>query len=191
MIITRKGSFDSAHRVVNEKMKCFNIHGHTYLYQLNFSFDYSDMAGIGYAMDFKEIKRINCQWIDDYLDHAVILNAKDDVMIDAAKKLNSKLYLMQSNGFDTNGQIAYCNPTVENLAAEISVIQDFICRNLETKNVLNFDSIILYETPNCFCTCNINEISDELYFSVLDGGKEEQILNFIKEKGWIEYDDRK
>ena len=24
--ITRKGSFDSGHRVMNEKMKCFNLH---------------------------------------------------------------------------------------------------------------------------------------------------------------------
>lgn len=190
MTITRKGSFDSAHRVMNEKMKCFNIHGHTYLYELNFSFDYSNLAEIGYVMDFKEIKRINCQWIDDYLDHAVILNAKDVFMIDAAKKLNSKLYLMQLNGFESNGEIAYCNPTVENLAAEISIVQDYICKNLKTNDALSFDSIVLYETPNCFCTCKVNEISDELYFSVLNG-KQEQILDFIAQKGWIEYDDRK
>lgn len=25
--ISRKGSFDSGHRVMNEKMKCFNLHG--------------------------------------------------------------------------------------------------------------------------------------------------------------------
>lgn len=24
--ITRKGNFDSGHRVMNEKMKCFNVH---------------------------------------------------------------------------------------------------------------------------------------------------------------------
>ena len=28
--ISRKGNFDSGHRVMNERMKCFNIHGHTY-----------------------------------------------------------------------------------------------------------------------------------------------------------------
>ena len=37
--ISRKGNFDSGHRVMNEFMKCFNIHGHTYLYELTFSFE--------------------------------------------------------------------------------------------------------------------------------------------------------
>ena len=52
--ITRKGTFDSGHRVMNERMKCFNIHGHTYLYELEFEFN--EMEEIGYAIDFKEIK---------------------------------------------------------------------------------------------------------------------------------------
>jgi hypothetical protein len=54
--ITRKGNFDSGHRVMNERMKCFNIHGHTYLYELEFEFN--EMEEIGYAIDFKEIKRV-------------------------------------------------------------------------------------------------------------------------------------
>ena len=37
--ITRKGTFDSGHRVMNERMKCFNMHGHTYLYELEFEFN--------------------------------------------------------------------------------------------------------------------------------------------------------
>ena len=53
--ITRKGNFDSGHRVMNEFMKCYNIHGHTYLYELTFSFE--NMEEIGYAIDFKEIKK--------------------------------------------------------------------------------------------------------------------------------------
>ena len=52
--ISRKGNFDSGHRVMNEFMKCYNIHGHTYLYELTFSFE--NMEEIGYAIDFKEIK---------------------------------------------------------------------------------------------------------------------------------------
>ena len=30
-LITRKGTFDSGHRVMNEQYKCYNLHGHTYL----------------------------------------------------------------------------------------------------------------------------------------------------------------
>jgi 6-pyruvoyltetrahydropterin/6-carboxytetrahydropterin synthase len=70
--ITRKGNFDSGHRVMNEFMKCFNIHGHTYLYELTFSFE--SMEEIGYAIDFKEIKRVFCQWIDDIFEFYNIYN---------------------------------------------------------------------------------------------------------------------
>ena len=83
--ITRKGTFDSGHRVMNERMKCFNMHGHTYLYELEFEFN--SMEAIGYAIDFKEIKRVGCQWIDDMLDHGFIVNPKDDDVIKACAKI--------------------------------------------------------------------------------------------------------
>jgi 6-pyruvoyltetrahydropterin/6-carboxytetrahydropterin synthase len=65
--IIRSCTFDSGHRVMNEKMKCFNMHGHTYLCDVDFEF--YEMEDIGYAIDFKEIKRVGLQWIDDLLDH--------------------------------------------------------------------------------------------------------------------------
>jgi len=34
---------------MNEYMKCYNIHGHTYLYELCFSFE--NMEEIGYAQE--------------------------------------------------------------------------------------------------------------------------------------------
>jgi hypothetical protein len=43
------------------------------------------MESIGYAIDFKEIKRVGLQWIDDYMDHCFIANPHDTVIIDAAK----------------------------------------------------------------------------------------------------------
>ena len=72
-IITRKGSFDAGHRVMNEKMKCFNLHGHTYLYELQFAFGY--MKGIGYALDFKEMRRSAAQHMPeaDIALHATFL----------------------------------------------------------------------------------------------------------------------
>ena len=54
--ITRVFEFDSAHRVMNEKVKCFNLHGHRF--KLEVIFFYEDKKSLGYAIDFKEIKRI-------------------------------------------------------------------------------------------------------------------------------------
>ena len=107
--ISRKGNFDSGHRVMNERMKCFNIHGHTYLYELTFEFN--EMEEIGYAIDFKEIKRVGCQWIDDLLDHGMILNPKDTELIQTTRNYGTKLWLMS-----LNGEGEYCNPSVENIA---------------------------------------------------------------------------
>ena len=110
--ITRKGSFDSGHRVMNERMKCFNIHGHTYLYELEFEFN--EMEEISYAIDFKEIKRVGCQWIDDILDHGMLLNPQDTELINTTKNYGSKMWLMS-----LNGENKYCNPSVENIAKEV------------------------------------------------------------------------
>ena len=69
--VTRVFEFDSAHRVMNEKVKCFNLHGHRFKVEATFS--YMDVKEIGYAIDFKELKRVCGDFIDEFLDHACIL----------------------------------------------------------------------------------------------------------------------
>jgi len=175
-LISRKGSFDSGHRVMNEKFKCYNIHGHTYLYELNFEFN--DMMDIGYAIDFKEIKRVGCQWIDDYLDHGMILNPKDDLLITTAKQMGSKYWIMSLNGG------GYCNPTAENIAREICLAQQIL---FEKHNGLYFHSLRLYETPNCWTDCYLGEISDKEKEN-FNTARSHEIRKYAAEKGIIEYD---
>jgi 6-pyruvoyltetrahydropterin/6-carboxytetrahydropterin synthase len=178
--ITRKGTFDSGHRVMNERMKCFNLHGHTYLYELEFEFN--EMEEIGYAIDFKEIKRVGSQWIDDLLDHGMIVNPHDIEVIRAATATDSKIWYMSLNGI---GQ--YCNPSVENIAKEMFLAMQILFDKYEN---LKIHKITLYETPNCFTTC-INESISELErdnwcFANLDA-----VCLYRDEKGIVEYDDRK
>lgn len=177
--MTRKGTFDAAHRVMNEKMKCFNIHGHTYLYELTFKFN--SMDSIGYAVDFKEIKRVCCQFIDDFLDHGVIVNPDDTLFIKTAEVLKSKIWQMSLN-LDK-----YCNPTAENIAKEIFLI----CENLFTGRGfgLQIQNVRLYETPNCFVDCTEESISgtEVENFEIMNLQK---ITEYAKEKGIFNYDDR-
>jgi 6-pyruvoyltetrahydropterin/6-carboxytetrahydropterin synthase len=177
--ITRKGSFDSMHRVMNEAMKCFNVHGHTYLYELTFQFQSTEE--IGYAIDFKEIKRVACQWIDDNLDHGSILNPDDTDLIEAVQKLGSKCWVMGLNGE------AYCNPTVENIAKEIFLAMLYL---FEKRKGISIYQVRLWETPNCYTDCFRDSISDEerMNFSEVTGL---QLKAYAKEKGIVEYDDRK
>ena len=184
-LITRKGNFDSGHRVMNECMKCFNIHGHTYLYELTFSFE--NMEEIGYAIDFKEIKRVYCQLIDDFLDHGMILNPKDELLINTTKTYNSKLWLMSLNG---NGK--YCNPSVENIAKEIFLAMEIISETLykNQSNWLKIHKVTIYETPNCYTECINESISENERLNFWASNKL-IITEYAENKGIVEYDDRK
>jgi len=178
--ITRAGTFDAGHRVMNERMKCFNIHGHTYLYELTFSF--SSMEEIGYNIDFKEIKRVAMAWIDDYLDHGMILNPHDLDLIEICEKLNSKYWLMSLHGTAT-----YCNPTVENIAKELFMAMHSLFLN---QKGLRIYEVKLFETPNCSTICRWESISKEehINFSAI---RDMELNDYVKLKGSIEYDDRK
>jgi len=178
-VIVRKGSFDAGHRVMNERLKCFNIHGHTYLYELAFNF--SKSKDIGYNIDFKEIKRVGCQWIDDHLDHALIVNPNDHFLIQAGIGLKSKMWFMSLNGVGK-----YCNPTVENIAKEIFLAIQFLLNDKD----LHLQHIRLYETPNCYTECYRHSISPSEKNNFLDRYKKD-LEKYKQEKGTIEYDDRK
>lgn len=178
--ISRKGNFDSGHRVMNERMKCFNIHGHTYLYELTFEFN--EMEEIGYAIDFKEIKRVGCQWIDDLMDHGMILNPKDTKLIETTVEYGTKMWLMS-----LNGEGEYCNPSVENIAKEIFLAMEVLFAGYED---LSIHKVTIYETPNCWTECVQDSIAD---FERVNWNKVrfDEVNNYAKDKGVIEYDDRK
>jgi len=183
--ISRKGNFDSGHRVMNEFMKCYNIHGHTYLYELTFSFE--NMEEIGYAIDFKEIKRVGCQWIDDILDHGMILNPKDELLIQTTKSYGTKLWLMS-----LNGEGKYCNPSVENIAREVFLAMEilFDAMYAHTPTGLKIHRVTIYETPNCWTevkSASIPDVERDNFRSV----RYTEIMDYAKTKGVLEYDDRK
>ena len=148
--ITRKGKFDAGHRVMHEAVKCFNIHGHCFDYEL--TFDYDEQKDIGYPLDFKEIKRVACSWIDDYLDHGFIANPHDEKIIHTCKELGSKLWVMSLNG----GK--FCNPTAENIAQEIAMAVSVL---LPTNLGLSLKRVRLHETVSCYVDCYWDNISQK------------------------------
>jgi len=176
--ITRKGHFDACHRVVNQISCCRFIHGHSYLYELTFKFD--QIHAIGYALDFKEIKRIGCQWIEDFLDHGTILNPEDNHLLRACESTESRMWQMSLNGAGK-----YCNPTAENIAKEMFLAISLLLND----NILNLYQIRLYETPNCFTDCFAESITEEEKTNFMDFNKN-RLQKYKEEKGIINYDDR-
>lgn len=148
--VTRKGSFDAAHRILHERFKCFNLHGHEYHYELTFS--WNTPTDLGYAIDFREIRRIVGDWIEEHLDHAFIANPQDQEFIRPCQQNGLKLYLMHPT--DPHG---YCNPTAENIAKEIFFAGKML---LETSD-LKMHAVRLWETTNCYVDCT-GLTSDEI-----------------------------
>lgn len=171
--VTRIFEFDAAHRVMNEKVKCFNLHGHRF--KVEATFEYTTKGSLGYAIDFKEIKRIVGAWIDEKLDHACILNPNDEQLIMLCRSHNWRLHIM---GMGALGDI---NPSAENLASELF----YVIRQLfsEEKIGVRLLRIRLYETPNCWVE---TECSDYV------GTKEfiDEVRSWRKEKGNFNYDSR-
>jgi 6-pyruvoyltetrahydropterin/6-carboxytetrahydropterin synthase len=165
---------------MNERMKCFSMHGHTY--HCDLTFEFSEMESIGYAIDFKEIKRVGCQWIDDILDHGFLLNPEDVDVIKACNATDSKMWFMSLNG---NNQ--YCNPSVENIAKEIFLAMEVL---FEKYSNLKIYKVLLYETPNCYTEC-INESISEIERDNWMETNRTHLEFYRDDKGVFEYDDRK
>ena len=141
--ITRKFEFDTAHRVMFEKVKCFNLHGHRFVAEV--TFDYDEVKAIGYAIDFKELKRVLGAYIDECLDHGSMLNPMDTPLIELCKSNKWKLWLM---GLGNGGDV---NPSAENIASEIFYLAETLFSyELDGVRVMN---VRLYETPNCWVDC--------------------------------------
>jgi 6-pyruvoyltetrahydropterin/6-carboxytetrahydropterin synthase len=145
------------------------------------------MEEIGYAIDFKEIKRVFAQWIDDILDHGMILNPHDTKLIETTREYGTKLWLMSLNG---NGE--YCNPSVENIAKEIFLAMEILTNELygDSETGLQIHNVKIYETPNCFTDAGYESVTDKERDNFY-GARLAEIVEYAKAKGVLEYDDRK
>lgn len=127
--VTREIDFCYGHRLLNYDGKCKYLHGHNGLAVIAIEAETLDERGM--VLDFSDIKNVVSKWIDDTLDHRMIL-CKDDPAIDALAKLGEPLYLIDQN------------PTAENIA---KLIFDF------TKSQgFPIVECRLWETPKCFAT---------------------------------------
>jgi 6-pyruvoyltetrahydropterin/6-carboxytetrahydropterin synthase len=83
------------------------------------------------VLDFGDIKQAISRWVDDNLDHRMLLH-RDDPAVPVLQKLGEPLYLLD------------VNPTAENIAKLIFDIT--VAQGLPVVEVK------LWETPRCFAT---------------------------------------
>lgn len=178
--LTRVFELDVGHRVMHERIKCFSIHGHRIKIELTLLF--TSQQDIGYQIDFKEVKRIAGQWLDDKLDHGFIANPCDKVIISACQETGSKYYLMS-----LNGEGIYCNPTAENISREIFMAMELL---FQDNADLTVHHLRFYETPSCWVDTTCDSIS-HLERANFKTNRAKEIDAFTKHLGIIEYDSRK
>jgi len=79
--ISKKFKFDMAHKLEGHRGLCQNIHGHTYEMEVIVEGKIIDTEGSsarGMVMDYGDLKSVVKGFIDDYLDHAVLVSSQAD-----------------------------------------------------------------------------------------------------------------
>jgi len=127
--VTCQIDFCYGHRLLNYSGKCRHLHGHNG--QAVIAISGTQLDACGMVRDFTEIKRVLRGWIDQELDHRMILHTEDPV-VPFLRQLNEPMFLLSRN------------PTAESIAR---LIYDFA-----VDHGFPVDQVDLWETPRCYAT---------------------------------------
>ncbi|MGL6073320.1 MAG: 6-pyruvoyl trahydropterin synthase family protein [Fimbriiglobus sp.] len=99
--ITKEIHFCYGHRLLNYNGKCRNLHGHNG--KAVITLEMPGLDSLGMVVDFSDVKRVIGKWIDDNLDHRMLLH-KDDPILPELRRQGEPVVTMD------------VNPTAENIA---------------------------------------------------------------------------
>ena len=125
--VNREIDFCYGHRLLNYEGKCRWLHGHNGRAVISIEAEQLDERGM--VLDFSDIKRVVSRWIDENLDHRMILH-EDDPAVPLLRELGEPMYLIDRN------------PTAENIAR---LIFDFTL-----EHGFPVVQVKLWETPRCY-----------------------------------------
>ena len=126
--VTREIRFCYGHRLLNYDGKCRHLHGHNG--RAVITLEAPQLDGLGMVVDFSRIKRVVSTWINDTLDHKMILH-RDDPVLSYLQQQGEPVFVLD------------VNPTAENIA---QVIYEFTAA--ESVPVVE---VVLWETDDSFC----------------------------------------
>lgn len=116
--------FCYGHRLLDYDGKCAHPHGHNG--KIVISLESKELDKRGMVRDFGDIKDVVQKWVDEQLDHKMILR-KGDALVKILKNLEEPYFLMDEN------------PTAENLA---KLIFDFAkSKKLPVKSVTFWETV--------------------------------------------------
>lgn len=127
--VTKKLKFSYCHKLLKHPGKCARYHGHNA--DVEIVCEQPDLDGRGMVIDFDEISAALDSWIDDILDHRMILS-KEDPIIPYLNQIGEPFVEMDGE------------PTAEAIAK-------MIFDQGQSKG-LPMKSVTLWETPNSSAT---------------------------------------
>ena len=99
--VTREIHFCYGHRLLDYPGKCRHLHGHNGIAVI--TMESPSLDSLGMVVDFGKLKAVVGSWIDNHLDHRMIMHRDDPAL--------SYLLSQGEPGF-----VMDCNPTAENIA---------------------------------------------------------------------------
>ena len=131
-LVTKRIEFCYGHRLLDYDGICKHPHGHNAVAEIDVRTDALDRRNM--VADFSDIKRLVKGWIDQELDHKMILR-HDDPLVGPLRELGEPMYLLESN------------PTVERIARLV----------FEKTHELGFQvvSVRVWETPSSFAAYSL------------------------------------
>jgi len=127
--VTREIPFCYGHRLLNYDGKCRHLHGHNGKAVVVLQAPSLDRCGM--LVDFAEIKRHVQRWIDENLDHNLLL-CREDPLLPLLVERGERVFVMDTN------------PTAENIARLIY--------EQAKSSGLPVVEVTLWETENCFAS---------------------------------------
>ena len=127
--VAREIQFCYGHRLLNYDGKCRHLHGHNG--RAVITLEAPSLDALGMVVDFSRLKRTIGTWIDETLDHKMLLH-KDDPALPFLRQQGEPVYVME------------VNPTAENIARLIFEVA--------AKQGFPVVEVRLWETDDCFAT---------------------------------------
>ena len=127
--VTKEIHFCYGHRLLGYAGKCRHLHGHNG--KVVVTLEAAELDPLGMVLDFGEMKRVLGRWIDDTLDHRMLLH-RDDPVVPELERQGEPLVLLD------------VNPTAENIAKLIYIESQ--------AHGFPIVEVKLWETPRCFAT---------------------------------------
>jgi 6-pyruvoyltetrahydropterin/6-carboxytetrahydropterin synthase len=92
--VTKRIDFCYGHRLLDYNGVCQHPHGHNAVAEIEVRTSALDSRNM--VCDFTDIKRIIKRWIDQEIDHRMVLR-RDDPLVQPLQQLGEPMYLLESN----------------------------------------------------------------------------------------------